>query len=296
MAHDALSSLGSMVLALQLMPFVGDKEYLHVTRVNKVVMIAYTEFTKLKLSTGLSIFTTISQLECNVAHGYLANMAMAKAARLGRVDAMGYLRFRFGVVVSSNVCRRLAKKGDLKTLQWGVGSGAIPTGRLSMKVNQAALYAGQLQVFRWCLEQNRVFKVEDVERSVQKSGYEHVKWAVRNFPRERSAILIGISLSNIPDALELYKKFDSTGDGDAKGHFFNFLGAFRGCNIDILDHVVTKLRSAAICVDDERDLLVEVGHRLRYMSDNPGGHTNRWYTPQSMHWAKHHDYLRKFFY
>lgn len=144
MAYDPLSSLGSIVLGLQLMPFGGDSEYLHVARVNKVVKTAYTNFTKLKLSTGLSVCTSISQLKCNVAQGYRANMAMAKAARLGRVDVMEYLRFGMGVIVSSNVCRRLAKQGDLKTLQWGVGCGAIPANRLTVKVNQAALYAGHL--------------------------------------------------------------------------------------------------------------------------------------------------------
>ena len=153
----------------------------------------------------------------------------------------------------------------------------------------------RIGVFRWCLEQNKVFKVEDVERSVQMSGYEHTAWAVRNFPQQRSAIVIGISRSNMPNALEVCQQFDCTHDDDAKGHFFNFLGAFRGCNVGILDHVVTKLRAANICVDEERDFLVELGHRLRYMSDNPGSHTDRWYTPQSMHWAKHHEYLGAYF-
>ena len=151
-------------------------------------------------------------------------------------------------------------------------------------------------MFRWCLEQNKVFKIEDVEKSVQMSGYEHAAWAVRNFPQQRSAIVIGISRSNMPNALEVYQQFDCTHDDDTKGHFFNFLGAFRGCNVGILDHVVTKLRAANICVDEERDFLVELGHRLRYMSDNPGSHTDRWYTPQSMQWAKHHEYLGAYFY
>lgn len=140
-----------------------------------------------------------------------------------------------------------------------------------------------------------MFKIEDVERSVQTSGYEHVKWAIRNFPLHRSAIVIGIGRSNLPNALELYKEFDSTRDDDARGHFFNFLGAFSGGNVGILDHVVTKLRSANICVDDERDWFVELGYRLRYMSDNPGTHTIRWYSQQSMHWAKQHMYLGTYF-
>lgn len=68
-SSDALGCLGSIVLAMNLMPYVSKKEYLHVSTVCTVMRDSYAGFTDLRETRGLSDFTSMCQLKQNVASG-----------------------------------------------------------------------------------------------------------------------------------------------------------------------------------------------------------------------------------
>lgn len=221
---------------------------------------------------------------------------MMAAARLGRVDGLQYL-YGEGVLVPTNMCVVLAEHGHQLALEWGIRSGAIPAFRLTTNVNHAALWAGHVHVFRWCIEQYRTVKMADLECSVQVYGEEQVRWALATFPCERSTIAMGVGLSSMANALALYKDIDCTGEHDARGHFQNFMGIFRGGNVEILSHILEKLCLAnkRSHVFGERDNMAELGSRLRFMDDNRGGHTPNWFDERGMMWAKGQVYLCKYF-
>ncbi|CAM9709144.1 unnamed protein product [Ectocarpus sp. 6 AP-2014] len=291
----ALTGLGAIVLAAHLMPFVGDTEYLNVASISTAMQGAYTMFTDRRESTGLGTFTSIAQLQCNTKNGYDVERAMFRAAELGRIDAMAYL-CGIGVCVSTNVCICLALCGNLDALKWGVDSGAIPVTRLGSKVNAAALDAGRVDIFRWCIELNRVVKMADLERSVEVGGYDHLQWALGAFPRQSVTIAIGVSLSDMPNSLELFKEVDQTRDDDGMGHYHNFLGAFKGGNTQILDYIVNRLRLSSIRCDDDyyvRDWFLDLGCWLVAVDDSHGSHYA--YNASTMLWVKQHPYLGIFF-
>lgn len=291
-----LGALGSIVLAMRLMPFVGEKEYLHVSTVSTVMRDSYHGLTTEKTTTGLSAFTSMRQFKYNIANGYGVSSALQAAARLGRVDALEHL-YGIGVVVSNAACVLLAKHGHQSALEWGVRNGAIPECRLTTSVNNAALHAGHVHVFRWCIEQHRTVKMADLECSVQIYGEEHLRWALLNFPCERNIIAVGVGLSNMVNAPELYREVYGTGDHDARGHFQNFVGVFRGGNIEILSYILDKLfiANAKEYAFGVRDYVAELGHRLRFMDDNRGGHTSAWFDERGMSWAKSHRRLGVYF-
>lgn len=291
----ALTGLGAIVLAAHLMPFVGDSEYLNVATTSTDMRRAYTVFTDRRESTGLGPFTSLAQLQCNTTNGYDVQRAMFRAAELGRIDAMAYL-CGIGVCVSTNVCICLAGYGNLDALKWCVDSGAIAVTRLGSKVNSAALDAGRVDIFRWCIELNRVVKMADLQRSVQAGGYDHLQWALDAFPRQRITIAIGLSRSDMPNSFELFKQVDPTRADDGMGHYYNFLGAFKGGNTQILDYIVDKLRSSSICCDDDyygRDWFLDLGCWLVSVDDSHGSHHA--YNARAMLWAKQHTYLGIFF-
>lgn len=296
-ATRALTGFGAIVLAAHLMPFVGDSEYLNVARISKMMRGAYTMFTDRRESTGLSTFTSLAQLQCNTTNGYDVQRAMFRAAELGRIDAMAYLH-RIGVCVSTNVCICLAGSGNLDALRWGVGSGAIPVHRLGSKVNAAALDAGRVDIFRWCIDLNRVVKMADLERSVAVGGYAHLQWALRVFPRQSVSIAIGVSHSDMANSFELFKEVDQTRDDDGMSHYHNFLGVFKGGNTQILDYIVNRLRRSSICCDDDghdsgRDWFLDLGCWLLKVDDSHGAHHA--YNASTMLWVKQHTYLGIFF-
>lgn len=291
---DTLSGLGAILIAMQLMPFIGDSEYLHVSSVNRTMRAGYAGFTNTRVTASLTIFTSLSQFKLNICYGYNVYNAMNTAARLGRLDVMRYLH-GIGVAVSNTVCVLLAKHGRLHALKWGLRTGAIPADMLTVKVNQAALRSNYLNVFRWCIDQKAVVKVSDLEKSVVLGGEWHVDWALRKFPQMRSIVAAAIGISDMPNALDLYKKVDRTRDSDGRGHFYNFMSVLRGGNVDILSHIVSKIRSAKIDIETGRDWMVELGFRLRFMDDNRGQHDAEWFDERGMDWAKNHVYLSRYF-
>lgn len=291
---DNLSGLGAIVIALQLMPFIGDSEYLHVSSVSRTMRAGYAGFTDTRVTAGLTIFTSLSQFKHNICYGYNVYNAMTTAARLGRLDVMRYLH-GIGVGVSSAACVLLAKHGRLDALRWGLHCGAIPADMLTVKVNQAALRSNYLNVFRWCIDQKAVVKVADLEKSILLGGEWHVDWALRKFPKMRSIVAAAIGISDMPNAFELYKKVDRTRDSDGRGHFYNFMSVMRGGNVDILSHIVSKVWSAKIDIDTGRDWMVELGIRLRFMDDNRGHPDAAWFDERVMDWAKNHGYFSRYF-
>lgn len=291
---DSLSGLGAILIAMQLMPFVGDKEYWHVSSVNRQMRKSYSMFTDTTVTTGLSIFTSPSQFGLNISYGYNVYHAMEAAARLGRLDFMQNLH-GMGVAISRAVCVLLAKHGNLSALKWGLHTGAITARMLTVKVNQAAVQNNYLDVFRWCIEQNAVVRVADLEQSILLGGEWHVDWALRKLPDMRTIVATSIGISEMPNALALYKKVDLTWNNDGRGHFYNFMTVIRGGNVQILNHIASKIWAAKIDAETGRDWMVELGARLRFMDDNRGQHDAMWFDERGMEWAKSHFYLGQYF-
>lgn len=294
-AADTLDYLGAIVLAAALMSFVGGKEYLHVSTINRVIKDGYAANTKRTISTGVSAFTSVAELKGNVQHGLDVDKAMKKAAHIGKVDLMEYLYGSSRVVVSAGICLLLAKHGHLDALRWGLSRGAIRPSMLTTKVNSAALRGGHIGVFRWSVEKTGVIKMADLEVSVKVGGPKHLAWALKTFPTEKNTIALGVALGNMPNALQLYKEVDCTGVGEAGGIFLNFLSVFRGGNVEILSYLASKLWSANVDADTGRDWIVHLGARLRFMDDNRGHHSISWFDEKGMSWAKDHAYFRNFF-
>ena len=293
-AADTLDYLGPIVLASALMPFVGVKEYLHMSTINKVIKDGYAAHTKRTISTGVSAFTSVAQLKENVQHGLDVDKAMKKAARTGKVDLMGFL-YGINVAVSAGMCVLLAKRGHIDALCWGLCSGAIRPSMLTTKVNSAALRGGHVGVFRWCIEQNPVIKMADLELSVVVGGATHLAWALQTFPTEKNTIALGVALGDMPNALQLYKEIVCTGAEDAGCLFVNFLSVLRGGNVDILSYIASRLWSVHVDADTGKDWIMHLGARLRFMDDNRGHHSISWFDERAMDWVKDHVYFRHFF-
>lgn len=64
---DTLIGLGSIVLTINLIPLIGDNDYLHLASVNTVAQEAYIICTDAKTRLGLSIFSSMAQLKWNAA-------------------------------------------------------------------------------------------------------------------------------------------------------------------------------------------------------------------------------------
>lgn len=294
-ASEMLTNLGHEVIVCCVLPYVGDREYLHVSTVNKNLQSCYARHIAAKFTAGLSACTSALQLEHNIRNGYGADRAMMAAARIGRVDVMESL-YSAGVTVSHRAIVQLATNGNLRALVWGVSKGAIPAENLTVSVNHAALRAGHLDVFRWCIDQNMLLgSFDDLRASVAIGDTEHVTWALQTFPNHKSIIAVGIGKSSMPNALALYSGIDCTGDRDARGHFRNFLDVFSGGNIDILSHVADKLWAANVYADSHTDYTLELGVRLRYIDDNRDKYAHSWFNGESMRWAKRHPYFWSYF-
>lgn len=291
---DMLSGFGAILIAMRIMPFVGDKQYWHVSSVNKTMRESYAMFTDTKNTEGLTIFTSPSQFSRNISYGYSVHHAMLTAARLGRLDSMRYLH-GIGVAVSHAACVILAMHGRLHALKWGLRTGAVPARRLTVKVNQAALRRNYLNVFRWCIEQNAVVRVSDLEQSILLGGEWHVDWVLRKLPDMRTIVTAAIGISDMPNALELYKKVDCTRNNDGRGHFYNFISVMRGGNVQILNHIASKIWAVRIDAETGRDWMVELGARLRFMDDNRGQHDAMWFDERGMDWAKTNFYFCQYF-
>lgn len=290
---NTLTCLGAMVAAMNLMPFVGDKEYLHISLTSRNMREAYGKYTTEKTTTALGVFTSASQLKCHVELGYDGvDEAMNTAARWGRVDLMECL-FSIGVPVTDQALIPCAAEGNLQCLEWCVSADAIPVSRINTSVNGAALDSGHLNVFRWCIEQHWCVKMCDLEHSVSIGDEEHMKWALEYFPLQSSTIAIGIANSDMQNAFELYKRVDKCAPREARDHFFNFLGAFQGGNIAILTYIAERLWSASIDVDSEKDWFVALGARLRDIDNNREQYYGL-FNESAMAWAKQDPVLRRF--
>lgn len=278
---------------MNLMPFVGDKEYLHISLTNRKMGEAYGKYTAATTTTALGVFTSASQLKYRIQVGYSrVDEAMNTAACWGRVDLMECL-CSAGVPVSEQALTLCAAEGNLQCLQWCVSANAIPVNRISTHANAAALDGGYLNVFRWCVEQHWCVKMCDLERSVSIGDEEHMKWALECFPLESSTVAIGIANSGMLNAFELYKRVDKCAPKGARDHFFNFLGAFRGGNVTILKYIAERLWSASVDVESGKDWFVALGARLRDM-DN---HREQYYglfNERAMAWAKQDPVLKRF--
>jgi len=291
--ENTLTCLGAVVTALKLMPFVGDKEYLHISLINNHMKLAYSKFTEAKTTTALGACTSASQLKYHIEVGYSdVEEAMNTAARWGRVDLMQCL-CSTGVPVSDQALTLCAAEGNLHCLQWCVSANAIPVTRISTHVNAAALDSGYLDVFRWCVEQHWCVKMCDVERSVSIGDEEHMEWALKHFPLQSSTVAIGIANSGMQNALELYKRVDKSVPRYARDHFFNFLGVFRGGNVAILEYIAGKLWSASVDVESGKDWFVALGARLREMDTHPE-QCHGLFDESAMLWAKQDPLLKRY--
>lgn len=290
---NTISCLGAVVTAMNLMPFVGDKEYLHISLTSRSMGEAYGKYTTKRTTTALGVFTSASQLKYHIELGYdRVQEAMNTAARWGRVDLMECL-CSTGVPVSDEALTLCASEGNLHCLEWCVSTNAIPVSRISTRVQAAAIDSGYLNIFRWCVEQHWCVKMCDLEHSVSIGDEEHMKWALEYFPLQSSTIAIGIANSDMQNAFELYKRVDKCAPRGARDHFFNFLGSFHGGNIAILNYIAERLWSSCIRVDSENDWFVALGARLRDV-DNNREQYHGLFNESAMAWAKQDPVLGRF--
>ena len=161
----------------------------------------------------------------------------------------------FGLVAGGRVSitaglQNAARLGRLDVLQSAFTSGAVCKHDFVPSVSTAAVEGGHVHVYRWCIESNwpnynRIVRADLVE-SVRQGGLEQVDWALRTFPGETDCIAIGVSLSNMTNALDVYKRVDNacTARKGPLWYSTQLVHAFDGGDIGILQFIDGRMMEA----------------------------------------------------
>jgi len=293
-----VEALGTEFLAVGVFPMVGDRDYLHVALVSSKFDEAYTGYTKgATFTEGLTKFSTERQVVEKLDSGYSTTKLLKEACGLGRIGIIRELYPRVekwypGMVEKKRLCAdmfiSMAKQGRLCTMKWAVDSGTLSSDALTFGVQNAAVKAGHLDIFRYCVEKQKRYGYADVEDSIAAGldDKEYMQWAESTF--SRLLIARGAAGSSSGKALELFKSADPIDAGDFNGQYMHFQRAFQGGNIAVLTHVAGMLR-VANSYDTSTDWVERACVWVRSVDNlHRSDQTHTWYNERSMAWATAH--------
>lgn len=295
---SSVEALGIEFLAVEVFPMVGERDYLHVAPVSSTFGDAYIGYTAGGTFTGgLTKFSTSKQVKEKLRCGYSSTKLLKEACGLGRISIIRKVYPRVkklyrGIFhrrrLSADMFIAMAKNGKLSAMKWAIDSHTIPSDCITFEVQNTAIKARQLDVFRYCVEQQNKYAYTDVEDSVAMAvdDEDYMRWADGRF--SRLLIARGAAGSESENALELFKRVDPIDVNDPSGQYTHFQRAFEGGNLAVLAHVANNLR-VANSEDASTDWVDKTCHWVRCVRDmHRSGHRGKCYNGRSIAWATGH--------